>query len=391
MKHAGNACYGDAIAMEQKQQNQQAQFAHIDTYARKPKPGAEGAKWSAQDVLAEAVRTPGHCGHVAAPRPPEVIAGLHPGRLAERLDELVEQRRVAGRRRPRGDVHVLACAVYSWPEHTDYADTARMRAWIADTVAWHTQHVGPVDSAVLHLDEAFPHIHVYTVSADARGLTPGWQAKRAVAEAGASAQQQNQAYRSAMSDWQDRYYAGVGAYHGLERLGPARQRLRRSEWRAAKTERLRAADARRDARDAALAAEQAAEQARERASRAQMREQLVGARVSQLVVESKEAEARLAELTVKADRLSADLAALPVLRGADDRATVLDAALQWIEHLGERPEVRRVWDAVAAIRAGGPEAVEQARQVIVQLRAELVAQQRAAEAELDDYRDGPGI
>lgn len=377
--------------MEQKQQNQQAQFAHIDTYARKPKPGAEGAKWSAQDVLAEAVRTPGHCGHVAAPRPPEVIAGLHPSRLAERLDELVEQRRVAGRRRPRGDVHVLACAVYSWPEHTDYADTARMRAWIADTVAWHTQHVGPVDSAVLHLDEAFPHIHVYTVSADARGLTPGWQAKRAVAEAGASAQQQNQAYRSAMSDWQDRYYAGVGAYHGLERLGPARQRLRRSEWRAAKTERLRAADARRDARDAALAAEQAAEQARERASRAQMREQLVGARVSQLVVESKEAEARLAELTARADQLSADLAALPALRGADDRATVLDAALQWIEHLGERPEVRRVWDAVAAIRAGGPEAVEQARQVMVQLRADLVAQQQAAEAELDDYSRDPGI
>lgn len=303
--------------MEQKQQNQQAQFAHIDTYARKPKPGAEGAKWSAQDVLAEAVRTPGHCGHVAAPRPPEVIAGLHPSRLAEHLDELVDQRRVAGRRRPRGDVHVLACAVYSWPEHTDYADTARMRAWIADTVAWHTQHVGPVDSAVLHLDEAFPHIHVYTVSADARGLTPGWQAKRAVAEAGASAQQQNQAYRSAMSDWQDRYYAGVGAYHGLERLGPARQRLKRSEWRAAKAERLRAADARRDARDAALAAKQAAAQAQqaahdahERAAQAQIRQQMASARAAQLAEESQQLERVLSQ----AKELEMDLRELPELR-----------------------------------------------------------------------------
>lgn len=295
--------------MAQQPQKTGNQFAHIDTYARKPKPGSEGAKWSALDVLGEAMRLPGHCDHVAAPQPPEVIAGLHPGRLAERLDALIDQRRVEGRRRPRGDVHVLACAVYSWPEHVDYADQERLRAWIADTIAWHERHVGPVDSALLHMDEAFPNIHVYTVSTDARGLTPGWQAKREAAEAGASARDQGVAYREAMSGWQDRYHAEVGAFHGLERLGPARQRLKRGEWRAAKNERMRAADARRAARDAALAAEQAAAQARQealdarsRADQARVDQELaeVGHRVAQQRTTQLDEQARLAEATALA-------------------------------------------------------------------------------------------
>jgi len=303
--------------MEQHGPKKDSQFAHIDTFARKPKPGTAGAKWSALDVLSEAMRKPGHCEHVAAPQPPKVIAGIHPEELLACLDKLLESRLVAGRRRPRGDVHVLACAVYSWPEHVDYADQERLQAWIDDTLAWHAQQVGPIDSAVLHMDEAFPHLHVYTVSADARGLTPGWQAKRAAAEAGASAQQQGQAYREAMRGWQDRYYAGVGAYHGLERLGPARQRLSRSEWRAAKAERLRAADARRAARDAALAAERAAAQAQqeahdahERATQAQIRQQMASARAAQLAEESQQLERFLAH----ARALEADLRELPELR-----------------------------------------------------------------------------
>ena len=370
---------------------QEFQFAHLETYARRPAARAKGPdKHSVADILGEASRTPGHCPHVPNPGEPEVVAGVHPTELLARHDELVASRRIAGKRNKQ-DVHTLAAAVYSWPEVVEYTDRERFARFVADVLAFHRKHVGPVDSAVVHWDETYPHLHVYTSDMDARRLSPGWRARREAEAAGLRGRSVSEAYKAAMTGWQDSFYAEVGQLSGLDRYGPRRQRLTRREHRDGKLERLAAGDRLRAARDRAAEAEQVAEQARERASRAQMREQLVGARVSQLVVESKEAEARLAELTVKADRLSADLAALPVLRGADDRATVLDAALQWIEHLGERPEVRRVWDAVAAIRSSGPEAVEQARQVIVQLRAELVAQQRAAEAELDDYRDGPGI
>ncbi len=370
---------------------QEFQFAHLETYARRPAVRAKGdQKHSVADILGEASRTPGHCPHVPNPGEPEVVAGVHPTELLARHDELVASRRIAGKRNKQ-DVHTLAAAVYSWPEVVEYTDRERFARFVADVLAFHRKHVGPVDSAVVHWDETYPHLHVYTSDMDARRLSPGWRARREAEAAGLRGRSVSEAYKAAMTGWQDSFYAEVGQLSGLDRYGPRRQRLTRREHRDGKLERLAAGDRLRAARDRAAEAEQVAEQARERASRAQMREQLVGARVSQLVVESKEAEARLAELTVKADRLSADLAALPVLRGADDRATVLDAALQWIEYLDGKPEVRKVWDAVAAIRAGGPEAVEQARQVIVQLRAELVAQQRAAEAELDDYRDGPGI
>ncbi len=371
---------------------QEFQFAHLETYARRPAARAKGPdKHSVADILGEASRTPGHCPHVPNPGEPEVVAGVHPTELLARHDELVASRRIAGKRNKQ-DVHTLAAAVYSWPEVVEYTDRERFARFVADVLAFHRKHVGPVDSAVVHWDETYPHLHVYTSDMDARRLSPGWRARREAEAAGLRGRSVSEAYKAAMTGWQDSFYAEVGQLSGLDRYGPRRQRLTRREHRDGKLERLAAGDRLRAARDRAAEAEQVAEQARERASRAQMREQLVGARVSQLVVESKEAEARLAELTVKADRLSADLAALPVLRGADDRATVLDGALQWIEYLDGKPEVRRVWDAVAAVRAEAPGAVEQARQVMIELRAELAAQQQEAAAELDAWTDrGPGF
>lgn len=230
------------------------EFGHIDTYAGTPKAGKGGAKRSAREILAEAARVPANCPHVAAPQPPRVVAGMHPGELAERHDDIVRERLEPGKRKPRGDIHTLAAAVYSWPEHTDYHNSERLQGWMADQIEWHRQHVGPVDSAVLHLDESHPHLHIYTVDPDARRLVPGWQAKRAANAGGATGKEANKAYRDQMKAWQDRLYEDVGRYHGLDRLGPKRQRLTRPEYRAAKAERLEAADRLRAARDAATAA-----------------------------------------------------------------------------------------------------------------------------------------
>lgn len=388
-KHGGDRADGDASLMAQKAAKSEFQFAHLETYARRPAARSKGPdKHSVAAILGEAMRLPEHCPHVAHPGEPEVVEGLHPTELLARHDALVESRRIAGKRN-KVDVHTLAAAVYSWPEMVEYTDRQRFYRFVQDVLAWHRKHVGPIDSAVIHWDETYPHLHVYTSDMDARRLSPGWRAKRAVLEAGGKARAANEAYQEAMRGWQDAFYLEVGQLNGLDRLGPKRQRLTRREHRDQKFERLAAGDRLRAARDAAAASEQVAEQARERASRAQMREQLIGARVSQLAAESQQAEVRLAELQTQAERLSADLAALPALRDADDRATILDAALQWIAHLGDQPEVRRVWDAVAAIRAGAPAAIEQARAVMIELRAELVAQQQAAEAELGAWSDGP--
>jgi len=223
------------------------QFGHIDTYARKPKAGQRDSAKSApargvSEILGEAARMTENCPHVTNPLPPVHIAGMTPEELAERVDQLLAERAIEGKRKPRGDVHVLAAAVYSWPEHVDYYDEARLNEWMADQITWHAENVGQVDCVVLHLDESFPHIHVYTVDPDARRLVPGWQAKREALAAGAAGREANKAYRDAMVGWQDRLYEEVGCFHGLDRLGPKRQRLPRPEWRSAKQERLDAGD-----------------------------------------------------------------------------------------------------------------------------------------------------
>jgi hypothetical protein len=231
------------------------QFGHIDTYARKPKPGQSDSARSVHEILGEASRMAENCPHVTNPQPPVQLAGMTPGMLADRLDTLLAERAIEGKRKPRGDVHVLAAAVYSWPEHVDYYDKARLDAWISDQLAWHAKNIGQVDCAVLHLDEAFPHIHVYTADPDARRLVPGWQAKREALAAGAAGREANKAYREAMAGWQDKLYEGVGQFHGLDRLGPKRQRLPRPEWRAAKQARLEAGDRLRSAHHRAESAE----------------------------------------------------------------------------------------------------------------------------------------
>lgn len=227
------------------------QFGHINTYARKPKAGKNGAARSVREILGEADRVAENSAHVTDPKPPVHLAGMTPSELAERIDDLLVERAIEGRRAPRSDVRVLAAAVYSWPEHVAYYDKDRLDAWVKDQIKWHAKYVGAVDCAVLHLDEAHPHIHVYTVDPDARRLTPGCKAKREAEAEGLAAmlpqkdicKQANIAYKAAMVAWQDALHAEVGQFHGLARLGPKRQRLTRPEWRKAKEERIAAADA----------------------------------------------------------------------------------------------------------------------------------------------------
>ncbi len=425
--------------MAQKPAKQEFQFAHLETYARRPAVRAKGdQKHSVADILSEASRTSGHCPHVPNPGEPEVVVGLHPTELLAQLDALVKQRKVAGRKRNRLDVHVLAAAVYSWPEVVEYVDRQRFDQFVLDTLEWHRRHVGPIDSAVIHRDETYPHLHIYTVSADARGLSPGYRARREAEAAGKSAGHQKAAYCMAMEkEWQDVFYAEVGAPNGLDRFGPKRQRLTRAEFRAAKLARLEAGDRLRGVRDQARAAEAetgrlrqlrqaeetrvaaarraaeveaellAAVQAQAEAEDLRLRQLRAGAlgaegRLAEARRDAEQAELRVAELTATAEQLSADLAALPALRvqatQEGRRADLLDAAVGWIEYLGSgSPAGREIIAAAKAVRQGGAEADTALMSLIRNHRSEIQRQQeeaaeaaRRAQDELDSY-NGPGF
>lgn len=94
----------------------------------------------------------------------------------------------------------------------------------------------------MHTDESHVHLHAYALhpSGHADRLHPGKLAKKdsiaAALDAGHDKKSANafgdKAYVTAMRSWQDSYSQEVGLPHGLTRLGPARRRLSRGEWKA---------------------------------------------------------------------------------------------------------------------------------------------------------------
>ena len=76
-------------------------------------------------------------------------------------------------------------------------------------------------TAVLHLDEEFPHVHFYAIPKDYEM----WNACR-----GDKASKETNSKleaKKAMQAYQDAYYEGVSVHCGHTRLGPRRQRLTR--------------------------------------------------------------------------------------------------------------------------------------------------------------------
>ncbi len=234
------------------------QFGHVDTFARNPKAGKKGTKAkSVQEILGEAMRLPENCPHVPNPQPPVHVAGMTPEALSLNIDKILDERKIEGKKKPRGDIHILAGGVYSWPESVNDFDKARFELWMKEQIEWHRENVGQVDCAVVHFDESYPHLHIYTVDPDARRLVPGHVAKREAehlaAESGKSNKDicklGNAAYKAAMTEWQDDLWQGVGKYHGLDRIGPRLQRVHPKEYAQEKKARFAASDGLRRLRD----------------------------------------------------------------------------------------------------------------------------------------------
>ena len=217
------------------------QFVRIQTYARvasKKAQQLENAKatakgktaktvWNSSDVIAEALRDVGACGHVLEPQPPV----FHHGTEARMRGLVIELEGVADAiqkrtgKKPRKDTAHLLAGVLSYPDDAPKGD--RYNEWRERSIKWLKKRYGSNLVAVLeHQDEANPHLHWYCIEPDGldvKRIHEGWVAKK-----------DGQEYRDAMRAVQDDYYRDVASYVGLLRIGPGGERLDRDDYKAMK-------------------------------------------------------------------------------------------------------------------------------------------------------------
>lgn len=226
------------------------QFVHLDLWSRKADPKGRSTSF----IFDEASRKPIACVHVPDPRPPTTLYGvaIEEARAMHDTAAEVANTTVKGKpRKIRADQKTLHTVVASHPYtveevRADKAKLSEVRDWERRTIQWLRKQYGPALKTVIrHTDEKQWHIHAYIIpTADpemkAMSFHPGTIAKRAVKSAGprpgedakALNKRSDVAYKSAMRGWQDSYHDAVAAPCGLTRLGPARRRLSREEWKA---------------------------------------------------------------------------------------------------------------------------------------------------------------
>lgn len=198
--------------------------------------------WSVSDVLAEAMRERGHCGHVQNPELPNIVYGsLDAVQRAAKAyaDSLLVAVKIRGQefhRRARSDSPCMVGGVISmprsriqdWPEFRKNA-IEQLEKRYGDRLKLVLEHLN---------DEAHPHFHYYLVpeiGEDFGVVHEGYAASRkARNEPGNNV---SKAYKTAMRGWQDWLHETIAKPFDMARVGPKRQR---DDYQTAK-ERSRAA------------------------------------------------------------------------------------------------------------------------------------------------------
>lgn len=216
-------------------------FARVEVFARKSRSASRSHRTVAE-VLDEAERVPGNMPHVQNPKPPKVVDGCSFEELRASHDavEQATQTQKNGRtRKIRSTQNTLATAVLSYPiSCKDLAagspeQRETYRQWRADAIQFMREEWGSdYKCAVQHLDEKFPHLHLYAVRPDfdAKQNHPGYAAQAEAKASGASAKEAEIAGALALKGFLDRYQESVGNKYGMNRYGPKRSRETRKEW-----------------------------------------------------------------------------------------------------------------------------------------------------------------
>jgi hypothetical protein len=227
------------------------QFVHLESWSRK----ADDKGRSTTFIFDEASRRPGASVHVENPEPPTIVYGVGVEEVREMHDAAAAAAVTPGARgklrkiaSTQKTLHtVIASHPYTVEEvRGDPKKAEEIRDWERRTVSWLKNQYGPaLKSVVRHTDERQWHIHAFILPSHdpemrAAVYHPGVAAKRAVKASGrrpdedgkALNKRADAAYKAAMREWQDSYHEAVALPCGLTRLGPARRRLTRDEWKA---------------------------------------------------------------------------------------------------------------------------------------------------------------
>ena len=290
------------------------QFAHLETYSRKPNKAGVNTKFIFDEVTR---RNPEACRHVENPTKPTLVFGMSVEELEALHDKVCAEMKttnIKGQSRSiRQDQHTLMTVVLSYPGEPE-PGTASYEEWERWSLDWLKKKYGDdLKTVVRHDDEANPHLHAYILpgSGKAKDYNPGYVAKRKAEQIAQDAippglqgdekkeaakrvvAAGNRAYRSAMREWQDSYFEEVGRKCGLTRIGPARRRLTREQHTMEK-------DAVKRARQAELLIQEAARRdrlSRDRERRIKQKETILAEEVGEGWFARQAKAKKLAELT----------------------------------------------------------------------------------------------
>lgn len=212
------------------------------------------AKSDVAHVLGEAIRQPDHCLHVTEPKAPQFLIGTPEDYEAMMAVVLHSCETVKRMRKNRSGVEkpqaikaneaVMVAGIASYPDDLAKEEPELFRAWLDKTVEFLRQEYGDsLRSAMVHLDEAHPHIHFFVVPDDLDVATVFEPHRIRRENPTLTKHEMKKQELEALRRQQDRYQEQVGMYTGLARFGPRSRSLKRGEWKREQGQRI--ADAKR--------------------------------------------------------------------------------------------------------------------------------------------------
>ena len=193
--------------------------------------------WNIHQIAGEAMRNDEDCKHVEHPQEPTVLFGVDAYAAADMAQKWAETSSDASGRKLRKDGSCLLAGVISFPEGRTEAD---WKAFRDDSIKYLKEKYGEnLKSVIEHRDEAFKHIHFYSVPKPGQKFEDIHDGKKAVLEAKKGNSKilkgdQNRVYIQAMKEFQEDFYKEVAIKHGMTKTGPKRERLTREQWKARK-------------------------------------------------------------------------------------------------------------------------------------------------------------
>lgn len=219
------------------------QFSHVECYSlqtpktaqhKNKKSGKSSTKIgrSVKSIVDEALRHDGAIPHIDHPQPPIHRYGKPLEDLEANCEAWLKTLKDARGHKMRKDALCLLAGVTSAPN--DISEEA-WKAFSEDAIEEAKRKYGDRLQTVLeHQDESHPHLHFYVLAAPGErfeSIHEGKAAALASKMRGEKKGEQNQCYKAAMRGYQDEFYENVGIKHGFTRIGPAKRRLTREEWK----------------------------------------------------------------------------------------------------------------------------------------------------------------